>query len=275
MKTFINWQGNKTRYLKHILPLIPDNYNTYIEPFVGSGALLLKLEPKKWIINDLNKDLINVWKTIKNNKQFTKIYFKKFAKKFIPLTNDEKIKMCVKITNTIENLPYDEKRASIFILMKFCSYMGHIMKKNIFIFQGLNCNIFLKNQYYFLTEKYFDLLNEIHLFLETTNGKIFNKDYKKILEKAKKNDFIFLDPPYFKDKKYQFNYNKNENIDDSFIETLYSELKKLDKKKVKWLMTQANILSIRKTFKEYNITTIKVYRNISKTYKTELLIKNY
>lgn len=46
MKTFINWQGNKTRYLKHILPLIPDNYNTYIEPFVGSGALLLKLEPK-------------------------------------------------------------------------------------------------------------------------------------------------------------------------------------------------------------------------------------
>ena len=41
MKTFIRYPGNKSRYLKYILPLVPKEYNTYIEPFVGSGALFL------------------------------------------------------------------------------------------------------------------------------------------------------------------------------------------------------------------------------------------
>ena len=58
LKTFVKWSGNKSKHLKYILPHIP-KFERYIEPFVGSGALFLKLQPDKWIINDLNKDLIN------------------------------------------------------------------------------------------------------------------------------------------------------------------------------------------------------------------------
>ena len=49
MKTFIRWPGNKSKHVNKILPFIPNTFNTYIEPFVGSGALFLKLEPKTWI----------------------------------------------------------------------------------------------------------------------------------------------------------------------------------------------------------------------------------
>lgn len=61
MKTFIRRPGNKTKHLKHILPLIPDFTGTYIEPFLGTGALYLNLieqnqPPSICIINDLNKD---------------------------------------------------------------------------------------------------------------------------------------------------------------------------------------------------------------------------
>ena len=82
MKTFIRWQGNKSRHIIKFSKYIPDNFNTYIEPFIGSGALFLKLKPKKWIINDLNKDLINIWKNIKKNPtEIIKICVK-FGKKF-------------------------------------------------------------------------------------------------------------------------------------------------------------------------------------------------
>ena len=65
MKTFFKWQDNKSKHFKYILPELPSDYNTYIEPFVGSGALFLRVEPEKWIINDLNQDNINIWKLVK------------------------------------------------------------------------------------------------------------------------------------------------------------------------------------------------------------------
>ena len=60
MRSFIKWEGNKSHSLKHILPHIP-KYNTYYEPFLGSGALFLSLAPEKWVINDINKDLYSIW----------------------------------------------------------------------------------------------------------------------------------------------------------------------------------------------------------------------
>jgi len=50
--------GGKSRYLKYIHSSIPDNYHTFIEPFVGSGAVFLPLQPKRLIINDINEELI-------------------------------------------------------------------------------------------------------------------------------------------------------------------------------------------------------------------------
>lgn len=84
-----------------------------------------------------------------------------------------------------------------------------------------------------------------------------------------------MDPPYIEDHDYQFNYNKDEVLDNNFILELYKECKKLDKKNVKWLMTQANTKQIRKIFKEYKIKTFDVYRANKKEYVKELVIFNY
>ncbi|MEY3422657.1 MAG: hypothetical protein RIR48_2982, partial [Bacteroidota bacterium] len=56
---------------------------------------------------------------------------------------------------------------------------------------------------------------------------------------------------------------------------LYLQVKKLDKKKVKWLMTQADTKQIRNLFCDYKIKTFKVYRMSSNTYVNELIIMNY
>lgn len=275
MKTFIRWQGNKSKHINKFIQYIPHFTGTYIEPFLGSGALLLKLQPKKWIVNDINKDLINIWKYVKNNPQSIIDTFTEFCTYFKPLSKEDKVKYCKEITSKIESMPYDIKRASMYLLMKFCSFSGNIITKNKFLFEGLDQNIYIRNNYPFLNQKNYDNINQVSNFLNTKSGKIFNKSYEKILDKAKEGDFVFLDPPYIDLNKYRFNYNKDEILDDSFIQQLFFQVKKLDDINVKWLMTQADTQQIKDIFKDYTIKTFQVYRSSSKSYVNELLIMNY
>ena len=158
------------------------------------------------------------------------------------------------------------------------SYMGLVtmLDDGSYVFRGFELNYY-KNTInaYIFTQKYADLLSDIGLFLRSTNGKIYNLDYKAILSKAKANDFVFLDPPYIEDHKYKFKYNNDEKLDIKFLKSLKSKVRKLDKKGVKWLMTQADTKEIRELFKEYDIIEYPVYRISRKTYTTELIIKNY
>ncbi len=275
LKTFIKWSGNKSKHLRHILPYIPENFNTYYEPFIGSGALFLRLQPEKWVINDLNKDLINCWKNIRNEPDMIIHLFKQFEKDFIKLSKKEKTDYCRSITSKIDSLPYNIVRASIYMLMKYCVYMGHIFSNNKFYFKSLDLQITINNRCFFLETNSYNNLKNISEYLNSTSGLILNKDYKEILIKSKKGDFVFLDPPYIENKNYEFNYNKDEKINHNFILDLYKEVKKLDNKGVKWLMTQADTKDVKNIFKEFDIKKFKVYRRTEKIYKNELIIKNY
>jgi DNA adenine methylase len=275
MKTFIRWQGNKSQHINKFIQYIPRFTGTYIEPFIGSGALLLKLQPDKWIINDINKDLINIWNRVKTQPEEIIRKFKYFASVFKPLSNKDKVIYCKKITSKIESLPYNLERATNYLLMKFCVYMGNIIINNEFFFQGIDLHILSRNKYYFLQQNNYDNILQVSKFLNNSKGKIFNASYEKILDKAKQNDFVFLDPPYIEKHDYNFNYNKDELLDETFIHKLYQQVKTLDERGVKWLMTQANTQQIKNIFKEYNIKTFQVYRMGSRTYVNELLIMNY
>ncbi len=276
MKTFIRWQGNKSQHINKFAHLLPiEIKGRYIEPFVGSGALLLKFQPNKWIINDINKDLINIWKSIKSDPNLIIKKFKNFGEKFIPMSKEEKLKYCKKITSKIENESFNSKRSIDYLLMKHSCYMNNIVINNKFVFNGLDLHILSRNKYYFLHEKYYNNLLEISRFLNESKGQIYNKSYEKILAKAKKDDFVFLDPPYIQEHNCGFNYNQNEVLDDSFIQKLYKEVLKLDNKGVKWLMTQADTKKIRNLFKNYTIKEFKVYRMGMKKYVNELVITNY
>ena len=184
--TFIRWQGNKSKYLKHIIKYIPDEYNTYIEPFVGSGSVFLKLKPNKWIINDLNKDLINIWNTVKDSPDEIIKEFKAFDKKFKRMSNDNKKKWCKEITSEIEHQSYDIQRAIDYMLMVYCVYLGNIVINNKFHFNGLEMKIYIENKYHFLNDNYYNNVLDVSEFLNNSSGKIYNKDYKKILSKQKK-----------------------------------------------------------------------------------------
>ena len=155
------------------------------------------------------------------------------------------------------------------------NYMGNILHNNTFRFPTIDMNIYINDNYTFLKQQNYNNILEVSLFLNNSKGKIFNKSYEKILNRSKNGDFVFLDPPYIEEHNYDFNYNKDEVLDDSFINGLYQQVKKLDRKGVKWLMTQADTKQIKETFKEYYIKKFQVYRMGSKSYVNELLIMNY
>jgi len=262
MKTFIKWPGNKQKHLKHILPHVPTNFNRYIEPFLGSGSLYLCLQPKRSILNDCNKDLIDIWNLIKDDHKFIIKSFKKFETTFIHLSIQNKLELCKTITHNLNSHNISKKRSVQLLLMIFCAYMGIVVINNKYRFQGLEKRVYVDNKYYFLTDNYYQRLEEVSSLLNTTHTTIYNKDYKSILKLAKKNDFVFLDPPYIYEYNVGFNYNKHEKLDIQMVEDILSECKKLDKKQVKWLMTQADTMSVRRLFKHYNIIRYPVYRPI-------------
>lgn len=62
---FIKWAGGKTQLLGEITSRLPKTYNRYFEPFIGGGALLFSVQPTSAVINDINPQLINVYKQLK------------------------------------------------------------------------------------------------------------------------------------------------------------------------------------------------------------------
>ena len=67
MKPMIKYRGGKSKEIKFFEDYIPADYNRYIEPFVGGGAVFFYLEPQNSIINDLNEKLIHFYCGVKNN----------------------------------------------------------------------------------------------------------------------------------------------------------------------------------------------------------------
>ena len=72
-KPFVKWAGGKRQIIDKLLKYAPDNFNTYYEPFVGGGALLFELQPKKAVINDYNSELMNVFECIKDEEKFSNL----------------------------------------------------------------------------------------------------------------------------------------------------------------------------------------------------------
>lgn len=89
-KPFLKWAGGKTQLLKYIEDKFPYKQNdtfSYVEPFVGSGAVLfwvLNSFPnlQKVVINDINQDLIEAYKTIKNDVQDLLLVVNKYESEY-------------------------------------------------------------------------------------------------------------------------------------------------------------------------------------------------
>lgn len=71
IRPFLKWVGGKTQLLREIEKRMPENFNNYLEPFIGGGALFFTIHnnTNNFIINDISSELINAYKAIKKDPQ--------------------------------------------------------------------------------------------------------------------------------------------------------------------------------------------------------------
>ena len=67
MKPFIKWAGGKQKFASKIVDVLGRRCNKYFEPFVGSGAVLLQMQPPKAFCSDVNAELINLYRVVKKH----------------------------------------------------------------------------------------------------------------------------------------------------------------------------------------------------------------
>ena len=90
MKPLFIWAGGKNKMLKHYKPFMPKKINTYCEPFFGGGAMFIHVvqnyDPKYLIINDINSDIVRIYRSIKDNcAEFTSL-MDEMSKEYLPLS---------------------------------------------------------------------------------------------------------------------------------------------------------------------------------------------
>ena len=85
-KPFLKWAGNKFRVLPELLPLI-GTPRRYIEPFSGSTAVALNVNAEEYVLNDINKDLINLYRYLTNPNDDS--FLKYCDELFRPENNDK------------------------------------------------------------------------------------------------------------------------------------------------------------------------------------------
>ena len=226
MKPIIKYRGGKSKEIPQILPHIPRFTGRYIEPFFGGGALFFYLEPSNAIINDINKNLIDFYKDVKNNYHKIKeellaieIDYKKNRDVFDELKAqypndrvvDENEELYYKIRDMFNGLCDSEfSYGTLYYFINKTAYSGMIRYNakghfNVPYGRYKNFNTSL------LTETHYNLLK---------NTRIFNCGYEDIFAMTNEDDFIFLDPPY----DCVFSDYGNESMKDGFGEERHRKL---------------------------------------------------
>jgi len=199
-KPFVKWVGGKTNLLKILESQLPADFDsqtnvTYIEPFVGGGAMLFHMlgrhkNIRRVVINDINKGLIRCYQLIKEEPQTLIELLRPFEQRYYGLDNEEQEQFYYEIRKKYneDNLSYNERAVYLIFLNITCfrgmyrenssgGYnvpFGHYLKPRI-------CNV--------------DVIMADHEALKKVD--IYCGDYKNIISHLGKGyNFVYLDPPY-------------------------------------------------------------------------------
>lgn len=197
MNPLLKWVGGKRRFLKLITPHISKDISSYIEPFVGSGALFFSLMNKNSVINDLNKDLIDFYLDVK--KDYEKLFNEiknLFSKSDDPTNLYYENRDKFNELSQLESLNETFEKSALFFFLNKVGFNG-IFRVNSS--GGFNVPVGSSKTYFIPRIEEFKAASEL-----LSKTKIYSEDYKKIIENANTRSLIYLDPPYYPDESSKF-----------------------------------------------------------------------
>ncbi len=291
---FLKWVGGKTQIIENIISKIPQEINNYHEPFLGGGSVLLailtlqkdnKIKIKNKIYaSDINSSLINVYNQIKKNKDELYKSLKYYLNEYDKLDGKE----INRNPNSEEEAKSSKESYYYWIRKKYNSMnKDSIESAALFIFINKTCfrgmyregpngyNVpygHYKKTPNFITEQEITSISNLIQNVEFTKS-----NFKESLERVKKGDFVYLDPPYAPVNNKSFVNYVADGFNLESHKLLFNSIKKINN--IKFLMSNAKVELVVENFKEYNYENILARRAINsknpESTALEVLIYNY
>ena len=268
----IKWAGGKRQLLSELKQRIPKEYNRYYEPFFGSGALFFDVQPKDAIINDFNKELINMYSFVCNEPDGVIGVLDELQNEYNALDSLEDKSECFyrmreRYNEGIVNGVLNKESAALFIFLNKSCYNG-LYRVNS---KGLFNTPFGKHK----KIKLYDKSNFKACVKALGNATIKYGDFEDACEKASYGDFVYFDSPYYDtfDTYQSGGFAVEEHIR---LATLFTNL---TEKGVLCMLSNSDTDFIKDLYKDYKIDVVEVKRMINCNGQnrtgTEIIVTNY
>lgn len=269
---FVKWAGGKRQLITQIRERMPEKYNDYYEPFVGGGAVIFDLLPANALINDINKALINTYRTICNEPDA-------FLKEVNRLDNDmwedgKKYYYSIRehYNDKLMRSEYDVELAALFVFINKHCFNGlyRVNGKGLF-------NVPYNNSRRVSVDE--DVIIATSEYLRRVT--IIDGDFEQACKNAKKGDFVFIDSPYAPLNPTSFESYTKEGFDIESHKRLAKLYDELTARGCYCMLTNHNTELINGLYgnKGYTIDVVSVKRMInsdaSNRVGEEVIICNY
>lgn len=267
----LKWVGGKRQLLPSIKLMLPKRITSYCEPFVGGGAVLFDLQPKRAIVNDINSDLILVYTVIRDNVEALIELLETYPNEegfYYELRNIDREQ------EKYDKLSEIEKAARVIFLNKTC-YNGLYRVNNAGEFNspfGKYKNPNIVNA---------PVLRAVSAYFNSSEITFSTADFELVLEQVRRGTFVYLDPPYdpVSDTSSFTGYSKGGFSREQQIQ-LRECCDRLNARGVKFMLSNSATDFIREQYSNYHITIVQAKRAINSVASKrgdvdEVIITNY
>ncbi|MGH9496676.1 MAG: DNA adenine methylase [Candidatus Sulfotelmatobacter sp.] len=263
MTTFLRWAGSKRRLIPRLMEVVPPNFDRYVEPFAGSACLFFALRPPRAILGDINGDLVDCYRALKADVEAVINLLTSFR-----CTEPE----YYQVRNQDTCAETRERRAARFIYLNRLCFNG-LYRTNR---QG-RFNVPYGGQKAGALPRP-ELLRECSRSLGHT--KLHAGSFEKTLGKVRRNDFVYIDPPYSIKARRVFNEYSNFGFGDEQLRNLRTHLLRMDRDGARFLVSYGVSHEAKELARGFDFREIVVQRQIAgfankRRKSRELLITNY
>ena len=179
----LKWVGNKQRFAHEIVSHFPDKFGTYFEPFLGSGAVLGTLAPKRAVGSDNFKPLMEIWQTLHDAPDLLN---KWYAERWHAMMEGNKVEAYERIKASYNAHP---NGADLLVLSRTC-YGGVVRFRQNDGYMSTPCGVHRP----ILPEEFARRVDEWHR--RTRGTKFLVMDHEAAMDMARPGDLVYCDPPY-------------------------------------------------------------------------------
>jgi DNA adenine methylase len=267
LKPFLRWAGGKSRITKLLANYVPENYDRYWEPFLGSGALYFFLCPAKAYLSDSNSALVDCYKHVKKFPEKISKKLQEYGKK----TSED---YYYEVRDLYNNSRPSVEQSARFIYLNKSNFNGifRVNEKGEYnVPYGHKKSLAIPS---------LDEFKEISKLLKSATIKNHTFEQIKNNKTLKSNDFIYLDPPYppLTPTSY-FTHYTAERFSWEDQEKAADLANVLSSKGCFIMISNSDVSKIRTLYKDWNLFKLPVVRWVAANGKrhkvNELVITNY